>query len=46
LARGHKSLAVPLEGRLFLVALPAGARHVEAVLGLDTAGKVVARARP
>jgi hypothetical protein len=46
LARGHTTLRVPLEGRLFLVAVPPGARQIEAVLALDAAGKVVARARP
>jgi hypothetical protein len=38
-------IPVELEGKLFLVALSPGERHPTAVLGLDAAGKVVARTR-
>ncbi len=43
---GHENLPVQLEGRLFLVALTSAQRHPDAVLALDAAGRVVARARP
>jgi hypothetical protein len=43
---GHENLPVQLEGRLFLLALTPAQRHPEAVLALDAAGRVVARARP
>jgi hypothetical protein len=43
---GRENLPVQLEGRLFLVTLSPGQRHPEAVLALDAAGRVVARARP
>jgi hypothetical protein len=39
-------IPVQLEGKLFLVALARAQRHPEAVLALNAAGKVVARARP
>ena len=42
----HQNLPVQLEGKLFLVALSPAQRHPEAVLALDAAGRVVARARP
>jgi hypothetical protein len=45
LANGSR-IPVPIEGKLFLAALSAGERHPSAVLALDAAGKVVARARP
>jgi hypothetical protein len=43
---GGRRIPVPLEGKLFVVSPAPGARHPEAVLALDSAGKVVARARP
>jgi hypothetical protein len=43
---GGRTIPVPLEGRLFVVSPPPGARHPRAVLALDAAGKVIARARP
>jgi hypothetical protein len=39
-------IPVQLEGKLFLVALAPAQRHPEAVLALNAAGRVVARARP
>jgi len=43
---GGSRIPVQLEGKLFLVALSPAQRHPGAVLALDPAGEVVARARP
>jgi hypothetical protein len=39
-------IPVQLEGKLFLLALTPAQRHPEAVLALNAAGRIVARARP
>lgn len=43
---GGRRIPVPVEQGLFLVSLSPAERHPSAVLALDAAGKVVARARP
>ena len=42
----HRNSRSNSKGKLFLVTLSPARRHPEAVLALDTAGRVIARARP
>jgi hypothetical protein len=46
LLRDGSRIPVQLEGKLLLLALTPAQRHPEAVLALNAAGRVVARARP